>query len=184
MQATGLLTLPTALRPTTVPIPATGRRATEGCIVSIHFTLHLGDGKVIESTSGRPLQFLQGAGNVVPGLERQLENRRIGDRLSIEVPPEQGYGFSDPGLIQKLPRSDFPRDARFVPGMRFGSQLDDGTVLPAWVAAVDEQELTIDFNHPLADETLHFVVEVVCIRDARPDELLQGHPTGPGSIQR
>ena len=179
MQATGLLSIPARLRPTPGAIPTSARRIADGHVVSMHYSLVLESGKVVESTSGQPFQFLQGAGNVVAGLERELMNRRVGDRLSIEVSAEHGYGPVDPALIQRVPRTDFPADAQLTPGMRFGSELEDGTILPARITGADEKELTIDFNHPLAGETLHFVVEIVGIRDARPEEQSRGRPIGP-----
>ena len=148
-------------------------------VVSIHYTLSLDDGTVFETSRGMaPFRYLQGAGNIVPGLEQALLNRRTGERLRVAIPPEQGYGLRNPRFIKRIPRTDFPRDAQLEPGLRFRSQVDDGTLLPAQVTEVGERDVTVNFNHPLAGETLHFTVDVVGVRNAQPDEVSHGHPHG------
>lgn len=185
MQATGLVARTVRPEPLRAVPPATKRRIDEGLVVSLHYTLTLDDGNVVESTlGGAPLQYLHGAGNVVPGLERELRNRTVGDRLSVDVAPRDGYGEDNPAMVKRISRKEFPSDARFEPGMRFGSQLDDGTILPAWVVDVGKKNLTVSFNHPLAGQHLHFVVEVVGIRDARTDELSHGRPNGLNGFRR
>jgi len=184
MQASGLVVQPLRLRPAPEVLAPSPRRITEGLVVSLNYVLQLEDGTTVESVRGHPpFLYLHGAGNVVPGLEKELTNRRVGDRLSLEVPPELGYGTLDPKCIQRLHRSEFPPDARLTPGMRFGSELDDGTILPAWVADVQGDDIIVHFSHPLAGKNLHFLVEVLGVRDARPDELRHGHPHGPGGVQ-
>jgi FKBP-type peptidyl-prolyl cis-trans isomerase SlyD len=155
----------------------------EGRVVFMRYTMTLDDGRVVESRgTDAPFAYLHGAGNVVPGLEIQLHERQAGETFRVSVPPELAFGQIDPDHIKRIPRTDFPSDARLTPGMRFRSQLDDGMLLPAWVVDVDDRTVTVSFNHPLAGETLHFDVEVIEIRDARPDELIHGHPHGPGGV--
>jgi len=153
---------------------------TDGSVVALRYTLRLDSGKIVESFQGHPpFLYLHGAGNLVPGLERALAGRRVGDRLQIAVPSDQGYGAINPDLVRRISRDELPEDIEPMAGMKFRTSAGEGTPLPAWIAAVEDDELVISFNHPLAGETLHFTVEVVSIRAARLSERSHGHPHGP-----
>jgi FKBP-type peptidyl-prolyl cis-trans isomerase SlyD len=184
MQATRLASHPTLhrLRPELLSAPP--RRISAGSVVTMRYTMSLQDGTVVEQRGeATPFAYLHGAGNVVAGLERELHNRTAGDRFEVTVAPHLGFGELDPSMVRRVPRKEFPPEAKLTAGMRFRSQLDDGTLLPARVTAIDSDSVTVSFNHPLAGETLHFSVEVVGVRDARPDELIHGHPHGPEGVQ-
>lgn len=149
-------------------------------VVSIHYTLTSSDGTVLDSSSGsHPLAYLHGFGNIIPGLESALEGKVTGDKLSVTVEPEQGYGSRDEGLVQAVPRSAFQGVQDIAPGMQFQAQGPQGTRLVV-VTQVAEDVVTVDANHPLAGQTLHFDVEVSEVRDATAEELEHGHVHGPG----
>ena len=149
-------------------------------VVSIHYTLTNKDGTVLDSSSGSdPLAYLHGFGNIIPGLENALEGKATGDKLSVTVEPEQGYGARDERLVQAVPRSAFKGVEELSPGMQFQAQGPQGTRLVV-VTQVADDEVTVDANHPLAGQTLHFDVEVSEVRDATAEELEHGHVHGPG----
>ncbi len=155
-------------------------KAGDGKVVSIHYTLRDDDGDVVDSSSGsEPLDYLHGAGNIVPGLEAAMEGKQVGDKLKISVPPAEGYGELDPKGARAVPRSGFPKGVKLEPGMQFFIEGPDGEPFPVWVKEVRDQEVVIDMNHPLAGETLHFEVEVVGVRAASEEEVEHGHPHGP-----
>jgi len=145
-------------------------------VASIHYTLTDNDGKVLDSSSGRePLHYIQGIGNLIPGMEEGLEGKKQGDKVNLKVSPEKGYGVKSEELIQKVPRSAFG-DQKIEKGMQF--QTNQGGVVT--VTNVGLSEITVDANHPLAGVELNFAVEVLSIREATKDELAHGHVHGPG----
>lgn len=145
-------------------------------VASIHYTLTDNDGKVLDSSSGRePLHYIQGIGNLIPGMEEGLEGKKQGDKVNLKVSPEKGYGVKSDELIQKVPRSAFG-DQKIENGMQF--QTNQGGVVT--VTHIGLSEITVDANHPLAGVELNFAVEVLSIREATEDELAHGHVHGPG----
>lgn len=148
--------------------------------VQIHYTLKNDAGEVLDSSDGaEPLAYLQGNGNLIPGLEKALEGKRAGDALSVSIAPAEGYGVRDDSLIQDVPRSAFEGIPEIEVGMQFHADSNHGprTVTVTKVAA---DTITVDGNHPLADQTLHFAVKIVEVRVATPEELSHGHVHGPG----
>ncbi|MDH4074099.1 MAG: peptidylprolyl isomerase [Gammaproteobacteria bacterium] len=149
-------------------------------VVSIHYTLTNSEGSVLDSSSGNdPLAYLHGFGNIIPGLENALEGKEAGEKLSVTVEPEQGYGARDEQLVQAVPRTAFKGVEELAPGMQFQAQGPQGTRLVV-VTQVAADVVTVDANHPLAGQTLHFEVEVSGVRDATSVELEHGHVHGPG----
>jgi len=149
-------------------------------VVSIHYTLTNDEGTVLDSSaSGHPLSYLHGFGNIIPGLENALSGKAQGDRMKVSVEPGEGYGERDAGLVQDVPKSAFKGVAEIAPGMQFQAQGPHGTRLVV-VTAVGADTVTVDANHPLAGQTLHFDVEVAEVRDATEEELEHGHVHGPG----
>ncbi|MBS1681477.1 MAG: peptidylprolyl isomerase [Bacteroidetes bacterium] len=145
-------------------------------VASIHYTLTNNEGKVIDSSVGRePLYYIQGIGNLIPGMEEGLEGKKIGDKFNLKVSPEKGYGLKDEKLTQRIPRSSFGTQ-KIEKGMQF--QTNHGQVVT--VTDVGLSEITVDANHPLAGVELNFAVEVLSIREATADELAHGHVHGPG----
>ena len=153
----------------------------ENMVVSFHYVLKNGEGEVLDQSGGdEPMMYLHGHDNIVPGLERKLTGRAIGDKLEVVVAPGDGYGESDPGAKRTIPRDAFPPDAPIEVGVSFVIQTPDGDMVPMWIVGANDKEVSCDLNHPLAGVTLHFAVELVAMRDATPEELEHGHPHGPG----
>lgn len=148
---------------------------TDGRVATIHYTLTDDDGSVIDkSAPDAPLSYLQGAGNIVPGLEKALAGKASGDALKAEVEPEQGYGPRHDGMVQQVPVSAFPDINAVKPGMRFEAKTERGPLVVT-VTDIGEDKVTVDGNHPLAGKTLHFDVKVADVRDATEQEANQGH---------
>ena len=148
-------------------------------VVSIDYTLTGTDGETIDSSKGGdPLVYLHGASNIIPGLERALEGKSPGDEIKATIAPEDGYGAKNPQLIQAVPRKQFPGVKEIKPGTRFEAQTSQGPRVVV-VVGVDDENVTVDANHPLAGETLIFDVAVKEVRDATPQELEHGHAHGP-----
>jgi FKBP-type peptidyl-prolyl cis-trans isomerase SlyD len=155
-------------------------KVVKGAAVSLDYSLHLGDGDVIDRSSpGDPLVYLHGEGQIVPGLERELEGKEAGAKLQVTVPPPDGYGESDPNGVQKVPRAAFPAGFQLAAGQELMAEGPGGEPLPFVVQAVEGETVTVDFNHPLAGKTLHFEVQVLEVREATAEELAHGHVHGP-----
>ncbi|MCE2895945.1 MAG: peptidylprolyl isomerase [Flammeovirgaceae bacterium] len=145
-------------------------------VASIHYTLTNNEGKILDSSSGRePLTYIQGIGNLIPGMEEGLEGKSKGEKLSLKISPEKGYGVKDEALTQRVPRTAFGGQEVKV-GMQF--QTNQGGVVT--VTHVGLSEITVDANHPLAGVELNFAVEIMDIRPATEDEIAHGHVHGPG----
>jgi FKBP-type peptidyl-prolyl cis-trans isomerase SlyD len=152
----------------------------ERTVASFNYTLTNDAGEVIDTSEGRaPLAYLHGAGNIVPGLEKEMTGRSAGDRFNVVVTPEEGYGTPNPMLIQTVPREAFQGVDTIEVGMAFQAQTPQGP-LSVVVSKVDADNVTVDGNHPLAGQTLHFAIEVTDVRDASLEELAHGHVHGPG----
>ncbi|HKK05550.1 MAG TPA: peptidylprolyl isomerase [Gammaproteobacteria bacterium] len=149
-------------------------------VVTIDYTLTDDQGTVIDSSKGaEPLAYIQGVGSIIPGLENALEGKSTGDNVQVSIPPEEGYGERQDALLQAVPRDRFDVEGDIEVGMRFQTMSEQGAQVVT-VAAVDDENVTIDANHPLAGETLNFDVTVVDVRDASAEELDHGHAHGPG----
>lgn len=152
-----------------------------GKVVTLHYVLRDDDGTELDnSAGGEPLRYLHGAGNIFPGLEQGLLGCSLGDRRKISVAPEDGFGEHDPDGVQRVPRDTFPAETRLAVGLEFEAEGPDGDPILGRVIELDDDEVTIDLNHPLAGVSLHFDVTVAEIRDATAEELEHGHPHGEG----
>lgn len=144
-------------------------------VVTIHYTLRNDAGEVLDtSQGGEPMSYLHGAGNIVPGLEAQLEGRSAGDDVVAKVEPKDGYGEKSGASRQAIPIAAF-EGMEIRPGMTFVVEDDDGEQMPLRVVEVQDDQAIVDTDHPLAGETLHFEVSIVDVRDATAEELLHGH---------
>ena len=150
-------------------------------VVAIHYTLTNTAGETLDSSveRGEPLAYLHGHGNIIPGLENALLGKAAGDKLNVEVAPGEGYGERHDQLIQQVPRSAFEGVDHLEPGMQFQAETGMGVRLFT-ITDVGDDEVTIDGNHPLAGETLHFAVEITEVRDASAEEIEHGHVHGEG----
>ncbi len=148
-------------------------------VISIEYTLRDDGGEILDTSDGaEPLVYLHGHGNIVPGLETALEGKLEGHAAKVSVPPEEGYGVSDPELIFTEPRASFDFEPEV--GQMLEASDEDGDTYEYAVTAVTPEGVTLDGNHPLAGMTLHFDVKVVGIRDATAEELSHGHVHGHG----
>lgn len=147
----------------------------KNAVVAIDYTLRDTEGEVLDaSPEGQPLQYLHGAGNIIPGLEKALEGKTAGEDLDVNIPPEDAYGERDDRLQQDVPLSMFEGVDNVEAGMRFQAQTQSGTQVVT-VAAVSGDSITVDANHPLAGQTLNFKVKVSDVREASDEELEHGH---------
>lgn len=144
-------------------------------VVIIDYKLTDSDGEVIDSSeSSEPLAYLHGNGNLIPGLEKELEGKKVGDKISCIVGPEEAYGEYDQNLVFTINKSHFADPDKVEEGMQFEAQGEDGSRVVT-VVSVKDDDVTVDANHPLAGEDLHFDVHVVEIRDPTEEELKHGH---------
>ncbi|MCD9046984.1 FKBP-type peptidyl-prolyl cis-trans isomerase [Luteimonas sp. MHLX1A] len=149
-------------------------------VVSFHYTLTDDAGAVIDrSPDDRPLSYLHGAGNIVPGLENALAGHAVGDQLTVDVEPELGYGVRHEGLVQSVPKQAFQGVDNVQLGMQFRAQTEGGSLLVT-VVEVGDDEVRVDGNHPLAGKTLHFDVRIASVRAATDEEKQNGQAMDAG----
>jgi FKBP-type peptidyl-prolyl cis-trans isomerase SlyD len=149
-------------------------------VVLIHYTLKDDAGKVIDSSDGgEPLAYIQGHGNLVPGLEKALEGKKDGDAVAVTLAPADGYGTRNDALVQRVPKRSLQGSGEIRKGMQFQAQTDEGLRVFTVTAVVGDM-VSLDGNHPLADQTLHFDVQIVSVRAATAEELEHGHVHGAG----
>lgn len=149
-------------------------------VVTLHYTLKDEAGEVLESSSpGPPLSYLHGRGQLIPGLERELEGHSAGERLSVKVAPADGYGEYDAALVERVPRRSLKGLASIKVGMKLRASTGSGS-RTVTVTRVAGDLVTVDGNHPLAGRSLDFDVEITDVRAATEDELAHGHVHGPG----
>lgn len=147
----------------------------DNCVVAIHYTLTNDAGDVIDTSEGRdPLRYLQGHGNIIPGLEQALLGKTAGDNLNVVVEAEDAYGPVQDSLIQAVPRDAFDGVDVIEVGMQFQAQTSQGPI-PVTVIAVDNDSVTLDGNHELAGVRLNFAVQIAEVREASAEELDHGH---------
>lgn len=140
-------------------------------VVSIHYTLKNENGEVLDSSDGRgSLDYIHGTGQIIPGLENELEGRKKGDEFLVVIEPEQGYGSRDESLVQEVSRSEFDSPYEIEVGMQFRVGAEGGTLMMV-VAGVGDEIVTLDGNHPLAGVNLTFDVSVDGVREATDDEI-------------
>ena len=156
-------------------------KVTKDHVVSIDYQLRLKDGTAVDqSQPGDPLRYIQGRGHIVPGLERELEGMSTGEEKRVVVTPADGYGEHDTRGIQEVPRAMFPQGMTPTVGQVLSARGPQGELVQFRVRAVGDQQVTIDLNHPLAGEELHFDIRITEVRPATHEELSHGHVHGPG----
>ncbi len=138
----------------------------EGSFVSIEYTLTDESGQVIDTNVGKePLTYIQGAGQIVKGLEQELQGLKVGERKKVSVKPKDGYGMPNEKAFQEIARETIPTDAQKA-GTMLMTKGPDGRAVPIRVHEVKEKTVVVDFNHPLAGKTLNFDVTIIDIRAA------------------
>lgn len=157
-------------------------------VVSVHYTLTEGtaEGQLVESTTGgEPLVFIFGAGMMIPDFELKLAGKKVGDKFAFGIPADKAYGVYDETALVDVPKSIFEDDGKVPEGLlEIGQMLplqdQDGNRLNGVVAAVGDENVKIDFNHPMAGVDLFFTGHVEALRDAEAAELEHGHVHGAG----
>lgn len=143
-------------------------------VVSMHYTLKSDAGAVIDSSEGRePLDYIQGKGMIVPGLEKAMLGRSLGDKFSVTVIPSEGYGEHVAELVQEVPLEAFQGVPQVEAGMSFVAHGPQGPMMIS-VKEVREKTALIDGNHELAGQNLNFEIEVAAVRVATAEELESG----------
>ena len=154
----------------------------QNSVVSMHYTLKNDDGDVMDTSEGKePMVYLHGANNLIPGLEAELTGKTSGATFKTTIEPAQAYGEFSKELIQVISKSMFAGVESIEVGMSFVAQGEGGVQRQVRVVEVEGDDFTIDANHPLAGQTLHFDVNVIDVREATPQELEHGHVHAGGS---
>lgn len=149
-------------------------------VVSLHYKLSDLAGELIENSfDAEPMPYLHGYGNIIPGLEEELDGAAVGDKLKVTVAPAKAYGERVEEMVQVVPREAFQGVDELAPGMQFQAETDQGP-RSVTITGVNDDEVTVDGNHPLAGVTLVFEVEVMDLRLASDEERAHGHVHGPG----
>ena len=144
----------------------------DNTVVSLEYILRLENGEVVDSSGDEaPLAFIQGHGQIIPGLEEALYGMGMGQEKDVVVPPDQGYGERNPEAMQRIGRSIFPTQLTLTPGEGIPLRDQAGRRFIGYVVEVNDDDVLLDFNHPLAGETLHFHVKVMGLREATEEDL-------------
>ncbi len=161
---------------------ATQRTVVDDTVVSLDYSLRLENGEEVDRSNGdEPLQFIQGNEEIIPGLENALYGMIVGEEKLVTISPGDGYGEYESENYVMMPRDSFPPDMDLIVGERlFVRDSESDQEYPAYIDEVGDEAVKLDFNHPLAGETLHFKVKIVALRDATTEELAHGHVHGPG----
>jgi FKBP-type peptidyl-prolyl cis-trans isomerase SlyD len=147
-------------------------------VVTFTYVLRDPAGRVIDtSAGGAPVTYLEGAGQIIDGLDEQLRGVAAGTKTRVQVPAARAYGERDASQVQRLKRTQIPVEGELNVGDQF--QTDTDRYAPVvTVLAVEAEHVTLDANHPLAGVDLTFDVEIVSVRSATADELAHGHAHG------
>ncbi len=149
-------------------------------VVTFHYTLRDPANRVLDtSAGGAPITYLEGAGQIIDGLDEQLRTVAAAAKLTVRVPAAKAYGERDPRQVQRVNRARLPVDGPLSVGDTFRAGVDQSAPIVT-VAGLEGDEVLLDANHPLAGVDLTFEVEVVDARDASPEELRHGHAHAPG----
>ena len=147
-------------------------------VYGIEYTVKNSKGEIVDSNKGQsPLEFIAGKGQIIPGLEKEVEKMEVGEEKTVTIPASEAYGEYNPEMVQELPRDQF-QGIELQKGMTLYGQTPDGQTIAVTVKDFDDQKVVIDYNHPLAGEDLTFDVKVVTKRKATAEEALTGHVGG------
>lgn len=135
--------------------------------VTLHFSLKLDNGDVVDSNfDSQPASFVVGDGSLLPGFERALFGMKSGDKGASVIKPEDGFGENNPNNRQSIPRDQFPADVELVKGLMMSFADAQKAELPGVVYDFDDENVIIDFNHPLAGRDIVFEVEIISVQAA------------------
>lgn len=150
-----------------------------GKVVSIDYVLTNDAGEELDrSPEGKPLAYLHGQAQIIEGLEKSLDGLSVGESKKVSIAPADAYGEIDPNRKTQMPKTSFPENMPLEPGVQFQADLGGQTVA-LFIESVDGDLVTVNANHPLAGQTLHFEVTVKEVREATPEEIDHGHAHGP-----
>ncbi|NVO67959.1 FKBP-type peptidyl-prolyl cis-trans isomerase [Methanofollis tationis] len=139
-------------------------KAAQGSTVLLHYTGTLEDGTEFDSSrGGDPLQFTVGGGEVIPGFEEAVVGMAQGETKTFTIPADEAYGPRRDDLVMQVARDQFPPEIDFAVGQQYPVEVNEGQVVLVTVAALDDETVTLDANHPLAGKDLTFAVEVVTV---------------------
>jgi FKBP-type peptidyl-prolyl cis-trans isomerase SlyD len=149
-------------------------------VVTFHYTLRDPSGRVLDtSAGGEPIVYLEGAGQIIDGLDEQLRAEPAGTKTRVQVPAAKAYGERDPAQVQRVKRALLPVEGELHIGDTFRTG-EDNFAPVVTVMAIEGDEVLLDANHPLAGVALAFDVEIVTVRPATAEELRHGHAHGAG----
>lgn len=155
-------------------------RVEKDIVVGIDYTLHV-EGELVDSSEGEPLEYLQGHGQIIPGLEKALDGMKMGENKEVHVTAREAYGMPNPDAFVEVSRAEFPADFPVEAGTPIQVRSIDGEVMDARIVKVEDERVLLDFNHPLAGKELDFNVTVVSLRAPTAEEMLHGHAHGAGA---
>ncbi len=145
-------------------------------VVVLNYVARDDSGEIIDSSEvDGPIRYIHGTEDLIPGLENALEGRESGEKLQVDVPMDEAYGPRDEDLVEQVPRINFEGVDNIAPGMKFQTEMDDGSPFIVTVTAVDDDSVTVDGNHPLAGKNLSFSLEITEVREATSEEIEHGH---------
>lgn len=143
-------------------------------VYTLNYWLKNAEGEVVDtSEGGTPMVFIDGSKLIIPGLQKAVEGRNVGDRLDVTIPPELAYGAHNPALVNEVPSAMFEGIEKVEPGMKFQTNTGEQTQVVK-VVSVQGDTVMVDANHPLAGLTLNFEIEIINIRDASDEEVTSG----------
>ncbi|MDB2438642.1 peptidylprolyl isomerase [Hellea sp.] len=149
-------------------------------VIGFHYTLKSDAGEVLDSSSGgHPMLYLAGSGQILPALDKEMSEMKVGDTKSVTLSPKEAYGVIKPELKMNVKLGQFPPGTEVKPGLQFRINSDPRSPMFRVINVLGE-EVFIDGNHELAGETLHFDIEVTEKRKATKDEIAHGHAHGAG----
>ena len=147
----------------------------DNLVITLDYKLFVEDEMMESTEDGEPILFIQGIGQIIPGLENALYGMEVGDQKSVVIQPEDAYGEYDPESLQEAKKEEFSEEIPLDVGTFLDLEDDEGDVLSAQVIAAEEDTVTLDFNHPLAGKTLTFEITVTDLRPASEEELDHAH---------
>jgi FKBP-type peptidyl-prolyl cis-trans isomerase SlyD len=152
-------------------------------VVSIHYTLTSDKGEMLDTSEGKsPLPYIHGTGQIIPGLEKEIEGKEKDDKLKAVIAPEDAYGVYNHDQVFVVSKDGFQGDEEITVGLQVQVDTGQGKSIGV-VTKIEGENVTLDLNHPLAGQILHFEVDIVDVRDATSEELDHGHVHGEGGVQ-
>ena len=151
----------------------------QNTVVSLDYTLTNDAGDILDKSENGQFVYLHGTNSIIPGLENALADKSLNDEFKVTIEADDAYGQNDDSKKQVVGREMFEADSPIEVGTQFHAQSPEGEMLMITVTAIDGDQITIDGNHPLAGERLHFEIKVTDLREASEEEISHGHAHGP-----